>query len=282
MDLLVVLAFIAVGLLQIAFPIAIGYWLIRKFGAPWKIFLWGALFFVLVQFLHAPLVLGIQTPLVQYLDSALPTKEAAIAVFAIIIGLLAGLFEEIGRFLIFRYFFRRKSFGLKKENAFVFGAGWGGIESALVGVVMFLTMFSYMAAAPLTAQQMQDINASIGGTLTAEQAELVEMQNQALIDMTPLDVVPSLIERLMTFPLQVAFTLMVFSAVVLNRKGLLALAILWHAALDAVAVFLGQTVGVAAAEGAVFVFALVAMFYIWKQWPKKAETKAAKKWSAMG
>lgn len=268
MDFLVVLAFILVSFLQFSFPLVFGYWLVKRFRAPKKVFAYGMLFFALVQVLHTPLVLAVQQPLLQYLKATIQDNVAVIAVFAVVVGLLAGLFEEVGRFLVFRHFFRRKEIGLKKENALMFGAGWGGIESMLIGIVLFVTMFSYIYAAPLAGKDIADMNAGIGGTMTAGQAEFVKNQNEALINLTPPDLFPSLLERVMTFILHIAFTLMVLSAVVSGRKFLLVLAILWHSAVDASAVFLGQTAGIFAAEAAVFVFAVVALFYIRKQWPK--------------
>jgi uncharacterized membrane protein YhfC len=58
---------------------------------------------------------------------------------------------------------------------------------------------------------------------------------------------------------------MVLAAVVQKRIIFLITAILWHSIVDAVAVFLGQTAGIAAAEVAVFVMALIAIWYIKEQ-----------------
>lgn len=265
MDLLVVLAFIIVGLLQIVLPLALGYWVVKKFNVSWKLFGLGVLFFIIVQILHVPLVLLTQPILATFLTELAFDQIAIIFVLAIFLGLLAGLFEEPGRFLVFKYFFKRMKIELRKENALIFGLGWGGIESILIGVIVLLTMFSYIAATSLTEQDLQDLNASAGGVLTAGQLEAIEANNEALINLTPIDLVPSLLERIMALTLHVAWTLMVFSAIVSGRKRLLGLAILWHAAVDFFAVFFGIAYGVLVAEAIIFVFAVVALFYIRKE-----------------
>jgi len=63
---------------------------------------------------------------------------------------------------------------------------------------------------------------------------------------------------------------MVLVAVVHGRKALLALAVIWHAAVDAAAVFFVQTQGVLVTEAVVFVFALAGLAYILMQWRRPA------------
>lgn len=66
-----------------------------------------------------------------------------------------------------------------------------------------------------------------------------------------LDILPGFFERMMTIPLHIAWSLMVLvAAVVYERKALLTLAVLWHAA----AVFLVQMQEVFVTEAVVFVF----------------------------
>lgn len=266
MDLAVVLAFVVTIAGDILVPLALGAWCTKRFGISWRIFGLGAGFFVLVQIFHTPLVLAAQTPIYQYLQSTLADQTLALAAFAIVLGLLAGVFEEVGRYLVFAWFFRRRGIALSKENGLLFGIGWGGVESIIIGILVVLTLVSYMAAAPLTDQQIQAINQSVGGTLTEEQIEQIQAQMDALINLTPFDVLPGFAERMMTITLHVAFTLMVLSAVVHHRQILLVLAILWHTAVDALAVYLSQTAGILATELAILAMALLAAGYIWWAW----------------
>jgi len=262
MDPFVILTFIVVGLLQILIPIGLGYWARKKFDVKWKVFAYGALFFILVQVVHIPLVLVTQTPIALYLTQLAIGQMVILIILAIYLGLLAGLFEELGRFFVFKRFFRRKKIKLNKENALMFGLGWGGLESIFIAMIMFLTMFSYTVATSLTEQDLLDLKEQYGDILTQEQLDAIKAQSEAFVNLTPLDLLPSLFERIMALVLQIAFTLLVFTSVLNSRKLLLYLAIAWHAAVDFTAVILISLTDVFIAELGILMFALIAFFYI--------------------
>jgi uncharacterized membrane protein YhfC len=252
MDPLVVATFAVVALLEIVVPLALGYWIVKKFGLSWRVFLVGALFFIVVQVVHTPLVLVTQTPL--YLAVLPFGTTAALAALAVYLGLMAGLFEEVGRYLVYRYIFRRQEIPLTRENGLLFGVGWGGVESMIVALLVLTGMLSYIA---LTGD---------GSMLFIPDDPAVQAQVDAFRALTPLDILPGLAERMMTITLHVAWSLMVLAAVVYAKKGLLLLAILWHAAVDAAAVYLAETQGLVVTEVAVFVFAVIALAYILWEW----------------
>jgi len=252
MDPLVVATFAVVALLEIIVPLALGYWIVRRFGLSWRVFFLGALFFILVQVVHAPLVLVTQNPL--YLTLLPSGTTAALAGLAIYLGLMAGLFEEIGRYLVYRYIFRRQNLSLSRENGLLFGTGWGGVESMIVALLVLSSMVSYIL---LTGD---------GGAIPLPDDPLVQAEVEALRALTPLDILPGLAERMMTITLHIAWSLMVLAAVVYGKKMLLVLAILWHAAVDAAAVYLVQTQGVLVTEGVIFLFAVLAIAYIFWEW----------------
>jgi uncharacterized membrane protein YhfC len=253
MDSLVVATFAVVALLEIAVPLTLGYWVVRRFGVPWRVFGLGALFFVVVQVIHTPLVLVTQVPLSRAL---LPF--GTIVPLALYLGLLAGLFEEVGRYLVYRYYFRRRDIPLTREVGLQFGAGWGGVESIIVALLVISSMITYIALAS-------------NGVVPLPDDPTVMAQIAALRSLTPLDILPSLAERMMTITLHIAWSLMVLAAVVYERKAFLILAILWHAAVDAVAVYLVQTQGVLVTEAVIFIFAIAGLVYIFTQWRRMRE-----------
>jgi len=248
MDPLVVATFTVVALLEIIVPLALGYWIVHKLGVPWRVFGLGALFFIVVQVVHTPLVLVTQAPV--YLALLPMGTTAAVAVLAVYLGLLAGLFEEVGRYLIYRYYFRRQKIPLTRENGLQFGAGWGGVESIIVALLVLSSMVTYIL---LTGD---------GGGAPLPGDPAVE----ALRSLTPLDILPGLAERMMTITLHIAWSLLVLAAVVYSKKMLLLLAVLWHAAVDAAAVFLAGTQGILVTEAVVFVFAVIGLWYILWEW----------------
>ncbi len=252
MDPLVVATFAVVVLLEIIVPLALGYWFVKKFGLSWRVFALGALFFVVVQVVHAPLVILTQTPL--YLAVLPFGTTAAIAVLAVYLGLMAGLFEEVGRYLVYRYLFGRQKIPLPRENGLLFGTGWGGVESMIVALVVLSGMVSYIV---LTGD---------GGAIPLPDDPAVQAEIEAVRALTPLDILPGLAERMMTITLHIAWSLMVLAAIVYGQKALLALAILWHAVVDAAAVYLVQTQGIWVTEAMVFVFAVLALAYIFWEW----------------
>jgi uncharacterized membrane protein YhfC len=203
-----------------------------------------------------------------YIGRIFPDHVMAVAVYAIILGLLAGLFEELGRFIVYGRFFMGNRIPLSIRNGVLFGAGWGGVESVIIGIIMLLSMFSYIYAAPLTDEQVTQINASMNGTLTSAKATEIDIQITDLMSLTPWDILPGMAERIFAVTLHITWSVMVLSAIVEKRNLLLALAILWHAATDALAVFIGQVYGIMAAEGVLFVFALAGFIYLRQKWSK--------------
>jgi uncharacterized membrane protein YhfC len=271
MDTLVVATFVIIASLEILVPLVVGYVIIRRFSLSWKIFGIGALSFIIVQVFHTPLVLLIQQPLLESLQELFPTGNMALALFSLSLGFLAGIFEEPARYAVVRWIFPRLSIPQKRDRGLLFGLGWGGVESILIAVLLLITMISYIYAAPLTEQQIQAINASTGGTLTEEQLQAINAQNEALINLTPADLLAGLAERMMAIIHQVAWTLMVLAAVVFSRYIFLVVAIIWHTLLDAGSVFLAQTSGILPAETFIFVSTLIAIAYLIWQWRRFGE-----------
>jgi uncharacterized membrane protein YhfC len=257
MNTAVVGTFALVILAEISVPLLLGYWITRRFGVSWRIFLVGAAGFVGVQVLHTPLVLLTQAPLYLWLEGVAGSQAAAVALLAVYLGLLAGLFEEVGRYLIFRSWFPRRDFALSRENGLMFGAGWGGVESILVALIVFSTLASYLALSTLPPE--------LAG-VPDDPAALA--QGEALLALTPLDILPGLFERLMTITLHIAWSLLVLAAVVFRRPLLLAAAVLWHAAVDFCVVYFAQTQGIVAAELSLAlsaVLGLVVLRYLWQR-----------------
>jgi uncharacterized membrane protein YhfC len=257
MDILVAGAFAAVVLLEIAIPLGLGLWIVRRFGVSWNLFLLGAAFFIAVQILHTPLVLLTQGPLYAYLNGVFTDKLLVLVVLALYLGLLAGLFEEVGRYLVFKYYFPRKAHALFRENGLMFGAGWGGIESIIVALLVLSSMVSY-----IVLSQSPDPFVGLPDDPT------VVAQIEALLALTPLDILPGLLERMMTITLHIAWSVLVLAAVAEGRRSLLLLAVLWHAGVDAVVVVIAQTQGVWAAEFAIALFTVPGLLVLWWAWQR--------------
>ena len=256
MDPWVITAFLLTIALEFAIPLILGFFIAKKLKVSWTLFLLGLTFFLLVQVIHTPLVLVTQGPLTLALQGMTSDPVLILAVLALYLGILAGIFEETGRYLVFRYYFTRKKIRHSRENALMFGAGWGGVESMIVGILLSFSFISYLyAAIALSSPE------TVTDTTLAQQLAL-------LLGITPTDVFFGLAERIMTLTLQIAFTMMVMYSIMRGTLLFLALAIAWHAAVDAAAVYASRTIGIPATEGLIFVFFLAGLAFIFWVWPR--------------
>ncbi|MDD1715492.1 MAG: YhfC family intramembrane metalloprotease [Methanolinea sp.] len=258
MNSLVVLTFFLAGAAEIAIPLLLGYFIVRKFGLNWKIFVYGALFFILSQLIHIPLLYVLQPPYAEWVVSILPNPALALIAIALFLGLFAGVLEEGIRYLVFSRFFRREHIPLSRENGLLFGAGWGGIECifvaflVLAGMVGYITVTSGMLDPALLNATLTDPNAA------ASLAELVAL--------TPLDILPGLLERMMTIILHIMWTLLVLLAVLKDRMAYLFAAIAYHGVVDVASVYLAGTFGIWPTEAAIVLFAALGAGILWWIW----------------
>lgn len=92
--------------------------------------------FIASQVLHIPVVYGLTALFNSGTLPAIP--EALTALFsAILLGLLAGIFEETTRLILYK--FSLKNVKTWAEGVLV-GVGHGGVEAVLLGVLGFVTV----------------------------------------------------------------------------------------------------------------------------------------------
>jgi uncharacterized membrane protein YhfC len=170
---------------------------------------------------------------------------------AIILGLLAGIFEETARYILFKFIL--KDTRSWKEGILV-GLGHGGIESLLLGILAaigFFTMVGFRA-----------VDLSTVPSIPADQLELARQQVEAYWSAPWYMALIGFVERIFAICLHVSLSVMVLYAVVYRRPVWFWLALLWHAFVDAVAVYMVQQVGILAVEGIVAVFALISLWIV--------------------
>jgi len=226
---------------MIVLPIVLWIYFTRKFALPWKLVLGGALTFIVSQILHIPLVFG--------MNSFLQTLP--LLANAIILGLLAGVFEETARYILFKFILRNTRSW--KEGILV-GLGHGGIEAALLGIlaaVGFVTMIGY-----------RSVDLSTVPSIPADQLELARQQVEAYWSAPWYMALMGFVERVFAICLHVSLSVMVLYAIVYGRPLWFWLALLWHAFVDAVAVYVGQEAGILAVEGFVAVFAILSLWIV--------------------
>ena len=205
----------------IVLPIGLMLWL-KKRGGKWKAFAVGAgIFFVfalvLEQVVHS-IVLG--GPLGQKL-------QGNIWLYAMYAGLMAGLFEEAGRLVAFRFLLRNQA---QPVTALAYGAGHGGCEAVLITGVTMLNNLLLLRTPP--------------DGLSPELAATV----QGLAEIPASTFLWAGFERAVAIAAHIGFSVLVFAAVRSGKLRLFLTAVLLHAAVDVVAVVTVRMFSVTATE----------------------------------
>ncbi len=249
------------GMLMIAMPIALGIFLARQIGQRRKLFLVGAVLFVASQVLHIPFNLIVLNPILEQIGFGQGGFGAALLLGALLLGLSAGLFEEITRWLGLRYWIKEAR---SWSSSLMYGAGWGGMEAILVG----LAVLWGLTQALLWEQGL------LQSLIPADQLALVDEQFAAYWD-TPLFFnLLGAAERSFALMLHLSLSVMVMRVFTHSNRLWLVAAIAWHALVDAVAVVAITQISVVATEAIVAVMggiSLAIIFYLKESDPAPAE-----------
>lgn len=251
------------GLIMIGLPLVIATWFARRYGVGWGLFGAGALTFVASQVLHIPFNRVIETRLLPEFD---PVEDVGLFILvALFYGLSAGVFEEVARYVTFRYWRRdAKSW----SEGLMVGAGHGGVESLILGLIVVVNATVLYGIA----------QGAFGGLVPDAALAGVESQVAVLLERPLYMMMLGAVERALTIAVHLALSLMVLRAVSTRSLRWLLLAIGWHALLNAAALIVIQYGSEVLAEVAIGVFALVSLglIYRWRtQWHEGPESEPA-------
>ncbi len=148
-------------------------------------------------------------------------------------GLMAGLFEETGRYLAFRTVLKKH--WPKDNNALMYGAGHGGFEMlAVLGVSMIGNL---SLAVLINTGHLDQVTAGLTGDALTQAQEMIS----ALTSSTPAMFLAGIVERIFALVLQISLSVLVWFAAKKGKTALYPLAILIHAAVDGILVALSRT-----------------------------------------
>ena len=219
-----ILGLVALGALLVLAEVALAVgWARRRGRVRWALFGWGALAFAGSQVVHLPVLAGL-TALGKALDLHL-SFAVKTTVNVLILGGTAGLFEETARWLLLR---RRQVGADRWVDAVGFGIGHGGLEALLVAGMSILSSGVMLLQGDKLVEQVRAVDPA--------KAELVAQQLQSLRGLDLPQILLGPWERGLAMLLHVALTVLVWRAVKTGKRRWLALAILWHAAVDGLAV----------------------------------------------
>lgn len=136
-------------------------------------------------------------------------------------GMAAGLFEELGRFLLFTWLLKKYH---DYKGGISFGIGWGGIEAVVLMLTMLVPniIFAFMINAGT-------FESSLGSSLPKEQLETVK---ESVLNNGVSYYLLGCVERFFAAFMQIAFSLLVLAGVVKKKFSYVVLAVLIHAAID--------------------------------------------------
>jgi uncharacterized membrane protein YhfC len=240
------------ALLGIAIPVFLCWWAVKKHNAKLSTILIGAAVFivfalVLESMVHQIVLRGERGAAIQ----------GNILYYALYGGLMAGLFEETGRFVAMKFLLKKEPTAVKAGVSY--GLGHGGVEMMLIFGISMISTFTMAVM----------INAGMTDTLTAgvpaEAQEQVAAQLDQIKDAGAGTYLIGLWERFSALILQVSLSILVWAAA---RRGgkwlwLYPAAILLHALVDGIAVILSKHTGMVPTELIVMAIAFATAALAW-------------------
>ena len=255
------------ALLGIAVPVFLCWWAVKKHKANLNTIFIGAGVFiifalVLESIVHQIVLKGERGAAIQ----------GNILYYALYGGLMAGLFEETGRFLAMKFLLKKEPTTPKAGVSY--GLGHGGAEMMLL---FGLSMISTFTMAVMINLGMTD---TLTAGVPAEAQGQVAAQLDQVRDASAGTYLLGLWERFSALILQVSLSILVWAAA---RKGgkwlwLFPAAILLHALVDGVAVILSKHAGVATVELIIMAMAIAFAGLAWliarRAFPKEVPDEA--------
>ncbi len=239
--------------MDIAPAILLAIYIARRFRASWRYWFYGVLIFLIFQAItRIPLITFIQRQ--PFVQTGLQ-QLGFFWLFLLFLSLTAGLFEEGGRWLAFRFVIPGRD--RKWSTALMVGAGHGGLEAIGVGILQLIALVSYLA-----------INFLPAGMLTAYSGNIAQMQAQygQLQGWEPL---LGGWERICAVAIQIGLTVMVLQSFTSGRRWWW-YALAFHTLVDFTSVGVlylwntnvGHIPALIATEALVTVYALIMILYI--------------------
>jgi uncharacterized membrane protein YhfC len=241
--------------LMIAMPLALGVYLVRKLKLEWRVFGLGALTFIGSQVLHIPFNAWVLAPAINNTSLAGAKSGLPLIFIALLYGLSAGVFEEVARYLVYR-------FKLKEDRSWrkgmLFGAGHGGIESIILGGLVLATFFQILALRGV------DLSTVVG----PDQIDLAQAQIDAYWSAPWYAALLGAVERAAAICFHLSASILVLQ--VFTRRNILWLgaAISWHTLIDAFAVYGVQSWGIYITEAIILGAGALSLVLVF--WFKKA------------
>ncbi len=152
---------------MIVLPILLAFYVTRRFSLPWKLIFAGGLTFIVSQIFHIPFLYGLTAMFTAGVLPAIPFAWTT-TFNAVVLGLLAGIFEETARWILFKFILK----GARTwEQGVVVGTGYGGTEAIIVGALALATVVNMIVLR----------NADLAAMVPPELLEITKQQVAAVL-----------------------------------------------------------------------------------------------------
>lgn len=232
--------------LMIAMPLALGVVLAKRWKVEWKIFGIGAVVFIASQVLHIPFNQWVLSAGIERFGLAGAKSGSGLVALAVLYGLSAGVFEESARYLTYRFWLKDERIW---KSAVMFGAGHGGIEAILLGA---LALYALIQALVLRGSNLTQV-------LPPEQIQLAQSQLEFYWSMPWHLALMGAVERVGALCFHLSAAVLVLQAFTRQNPLWVGAAIIWHTAINALALIALQVWGVYISEGVVLFMGLLSI-----------------------
>ena len=141
--------------------------------------------------------------------------------YCILLALSAGVFEEVGRFIVIKYFLKKNR---RYGDGIAFGFGHGGIEAILIVGISYINMLVYSLA---------NNNGTLDTLLTGAPQATIDSVYAVLTGLTASSVLLGAVERVIAIAMHIGMTMIVYMGFAKKKEvAYLGAAILVHTIVD--------------------------------------------------
>ena len=236
------------GFIMLAIPLVAAFIFNKRTKAPWRIFFIGMLAFIVSQVGHIPFNQLVLNPILTRFDITLSTETATIPLLiaSIALGLSAGIFEEVTRYIWYQFFLKQDR---SWNDGAMLGLGHGGVEAILVGLSSIISFIQ------ISAYKNMDLS------ILGDQAEVAQQAITAYLNTEWHTFLYGSLERFSAVMIHVALSIIVLQVFRKKNIGYLFLAILIHAIFDAFAVFGSIRFSIPVIEFTILAVAILTLIY---------------------
>ena len=217
-------SFVISILIQLVLPIGLGVLIMRRYHTPWRLLTVGVAAYLVFQIVELPLFQAIGGTEF-YTTQIVNLPPVA---YAILTGFLAAIIEQAirtGGFLLVRNSVQTWGGGLTVT------AGYAGIESALIGLQLLLTLIFALTYNPAVP----------GSTLTPEEAASLQAQVTSFWQLPWYLPLVAGLQRMAVFLMQSALGIMVWLAISRRMWVWVGAALAWQTAMNTLSVILAAS-----------------------------------------